>query len=266
MNAVHDEPVNDAALPTAWRQRPYAVRFEWGLAGAQSIRGRRGALVVVDVLSFTTAVCVAAERDIAVYPAPWHDPRAAELATSVDAALATGRRATTAEHPWSLSPAALALAPHVPRLVLPSPNGSRIAASVGSAADSDVVVVAASLRNASAVGDWLASRYADATIAVIAAGERWPDGTLRPAVEDLLGAGAVLSALARACAISESPEAGVARAAFEGQDDVASVVRACASGVELIDAGFEADVEIAAQLDASNVVPLLRDGAFRAEG
>jgi 2-phosphosulfolactate phosphatase len=46
--------------------------------------------------------------------------------------------------------------------------------------------------------------------------------------------------------------------------DIADVVRACASGVELVDSGFDTDVEIAARLDASSVVPVLRDGAFRA--
>ncbi|MEV0095209.1 hypothetical protein [Streptomyces sp. NPDC050738] len=88
--------------------------------------------------------------------------------------------------PWSLSPAALRRAPFVPRLVLPSPNGSAIAAAAGESA-----VLAGSLRNASAVGRWLADRgygTLDRPVAVIASGERWPDGSLRPALEDLLGA------------------------------------------------------------------------------
>jgi len=37
----------------------------------------------------------------------------------------------------------------------------------------------------------------------------------------------------------------------------------CASGRELIDAGFAADVEIAAQHDASEVVPVLMGESFR---
>ena len=111
-----------------------------------------------------------------------------ELAERVGAVLATGRRAATPDHPWSLSPAALRAAPAPARLVLPSPNGSAIAA----AAPPGVTVVAGCLRNATAVGRRVARA---GPVTVVPAGERWPDGSLRPALEDLLGAGAVVAAL-----------------------------------------------------------------------
>jgi 2-phosphosulfolactate phosphatase len=38
----------------------------------------------------------------------------------------------------------------------------------------------------------------------------------------------------------------------------------CSSGRELIEQGFAEDVAIAAELDSSTAVPVLRDGAFTA--
>jgi 2-phosphosulfolactate phosphatase len=91
---------------------------------------------------------------------------------------------------------------------------------------------------------------------VIAAGERWPHGSLRPALEDLLGAGAILSHLPES---SLSPDARAAVAAYRAariREDIA----ACPSGRELVEAGFAEDVAIAIQEDISEMVPVLRDG------
>jgi len=236
------------------------VRFGWGAAGAARAGGRGGVLIVVDVLSFTTAVSVAVDRGVAVYPAAPGE-RAARLARDVRAELAVGRREVTDAHPWSLSTAALRVARAPARLVLPSPNGSAIAAAA------EGVVVAACLRNASAVAAWASRRAGspDEPVTVIAAGERRTDGSLRHAREDLLGAGAVLFALARHGASAESPEAARARAAYEHEppESVPDAVRRSASGVELADAGFGEDVEVAVELGADTVVPVLAEGAFR---
>jgi 2-phosphosulfolactate phosphatase len=235
------------------------VRFAWGAAGAARAGGR-GVLVVVDVLSFTTAVSVAADRGVAVFPAAPGE-RAVALARDVHAELAVGRSEVTDAHPWSLSPAALRAARAPAGLVLPSPNGSAIAAAA------EGVVVAACLRNASAVAAWVGRRAGspEEPVTVIAAGERRPDGSLRHALEDLLGAGAVLSALARHGASAESPEAARARAAYEREppESVPDAVRRSASGVELAEEGFGEDVEVAVELGAGTVVPVLTEGAFR---
>ena len=99
---------------------------------------------------------------------------------------------------------------------------------------------------------------------VVPAGERWPDGSLRPALEDLLGAGAVVAAAAAAAPeLALSPEARGRARHLRGTHDPADAVRACASGQELVLGGFAADVEVAVELDAGAVVPVLTAGAFR---
>ena len=106
---------------------------------------------------------------------------------------------------------------------------------------------------------WLRERPAS-TVSVVAAGERWPDGELRPAVEDLWGAGAVLGALGETGA---SPEAAAAVAAFRAvADRLGDVLATCASGRELVDDGFAADVDLAAAYDVSEVAPVLYGDAF----
>src|SRR6266511_3517609 len=79
-------------------------------------------------------------------------------------------------------------------------------------------------------------------IAVIPAGERWRDGSLRPAFEDRIGAGAILSHLPAML----SPEAHAAIAAYHcARQGLASLLKRCSSGKELIQRGFEHDVELA---------------------
>jgi 2-phosphosulfolactate phosphatase len=109
------------------------------------------------------------------------------------------------------------------------------------------------------VAAWL--RAQPGPVAVVAAGERWPDDTLRPAVEDLWGAGAVLALLDEG---ELSPEARLAADAFRAvEPSLPTALRGCASGRELAAAGFAEDVDVAAELDVSSVVPVLSDGAFR---
>ena len=161
----------------------------------------------------------------------------------------------------SLSPASLAEVEGVERLVLPSPNGSTIAFAL---ADSGAQVVGACLRNAGAVARWLAPKVADgASVVVVPAGERWHDDTLRPAVEDLWGAGAVLAALdARGRGRGAAPRRGWRSPPGRRRRCPLDLLH-CASGRELAEAGFVADVEIAAQHDVSEVVPVLVGESFR---
>jgi len=99
-------------------------------------------------------------------------------------------------------------------------------------------------------------------VTVIAAGERWPDDSLRPAFEDILGAGAIISHLQGRL----SPESRAALAVFDvSKANLAEEVRNCISGKELIERGFEEDLLLACDLDVNGNVPVLRDGAYRSQ-
>lgn len=154
----------------------------------------------------------------------------------------------------SLSPASLVRLEPGARVLLPSPNGSRLSLATGG-----VPTIAGCLRNATAVARAAASMAGEGVIAVIAAGERWPDQTLRPAVEDWLGAGAIIAALAA----EPDTEAELAATTFRAMGDrLADIIRDSRSGRELTGWGHGADVDMALQLDATATVPVLQDGAY----
>jgi 2-phosphosulfolactate phosphatase len=246
----------------AHSQAGHRVRFEWGPTGAAAVAGDADVAVVVDVLSFTTTLTIAVEHGTTVWPFPWKDERATAYAAERGATLAVGR-SEARDGPGeavSLSPAAMTRVHGVERLVLPSPNGSAICAQL---AGTGAKVVAACLRNRTAVAHRLAPER-DLVVAVVAAGERWPDGSLRPCAEDLWGAGAVLASLVDHEADGLSPEAWLAVAAFRAVEPaLLDNLRECAGGRELAAAGFAADVDEAAHLDVSMVVPVLNaEGAF----
>jgi 2-phosphosulfolactate phosphatase len=228
---------------------------EWGLRGVEVLRDRVAVLVIVDVMSFSTTVDVAVARGASVIPFPLGDRAEAQVAAAAaGAVLAEPRNALGAG--FSLSPASLVGIASGARLLLPSPNGSRLSLSGGT-----VPVFTGCLRNAEAVAAATRAVAGEGAVGVVPAGELWSDGSLRPAVEDLLGAGAILDALD----LPLSAEARVARAAFRAvAADLALILRESVSGQELIDRGFDEDVEFAAALNVSTIAPFLRDGAYRA--
>lgn len=247
------------------------VRFEWGPAGAQAIQPGATIVAVVDVLSFTTALTVAADQGIEVFPYRWRDDRATAFAAAHRATLAVGRSRVGPATPVSLSPATIRATPGIERLVLPSPNGSTIARLM---AEQGCTVVGVSLRNARAAAHWVTratgagtapGQVEGAAVAVIAAGERWAsDGSLRPAAEDMWGAGAFIAGLVDEGMLGLSPEAVAAAAAYhQASADLGSALRDCASGRELITGGHPEDVEVATELDTSTVVPVLDGERFR---
>ena len=249
-----------------YRQQGWPIRFDWGLPGATTIAQGAAAVVVVDVLSFTTALSVAVDEGVEVFPFRFRDAAAAAFAATRGAVLAIGRREAGATG-VSLSPLSVREAARTGplatsrKLVLPSPNGSTISRQL---AESGAVVVGACLRNVTAVARWLTAGAARGPVAVVAAGERWPGDQMRPAVEDLWGAGAVIDMLVRKGFGAPSPEAGAAAAAYrEVGREVEAALSGCASGRELIFDGYGSEISMAAQVDVSQTVPVLIGESFR---
>ena len=214
------------AQPGPFDQHRYQVRLEWGVGGLRRL-APADIVVVVDVLRFSTSVTDAVAEGGAV-----------ELAKMRDVSI----------------------------------NGAPLAEA---AAGSGALVLAGCLRNASAVAaEVLAEqsrRGLRTSIAIVAAGELAtgelaagePDAAPRFAVEDLLGAGAIVDALTALGVDHTSPEAAAAGQAFQGlRGALRHLLTASGSGQELIERGLRDDVLNAAQLDAASVVPVLRGAVF----
>ncbi len=231
-------------------QSEFELRCEWGFQGVSQLSPISDAVIIVDVLSFSTSVEIATNNGAMIFPYQWRDESALDYAKQVNAKLASRKRNPT--HGYSLAPSSLLNICAGTRLVLPSPNGSSLTLRTGS-----TPTIAGCLRNSEAVAQF-AQDYGT-RIAVIPAGERWENGSLRPALEDLIGAGAILSYLEGQL----SPEAEAAVAVFRRwENELASALRRCSSGKELIAQGFATDIELAAAFNTSNCVPLFTDKAY----
>lgn len=214
-------------MPSPFDQSTYQVRLEWGVGGLERL-APADIVVVVDVLRFSSSVADAVASGATV-----------SLADAVS---------------WSR-------------------NGAAVAARAG-----DAVVLLGSLRNAAAVARAVTAvqerNQARTSVAVIAAGEADAGGAVRFAVEDQLGAGAIVAALTDLGIDHTSPDAAVAAEGFralkralrhligasgsarELADGVAATERMLSSGV------VPSTAAQAAEVDALDVVPVLRDGSF----
>src|SRR5207247_2678716 len=159
----------------------YKIRFEWAERGVSLLAPISDAIIIVDVLSFSTAVEIATNKSAIIYPFRWKDPSAYAFANSIRAEVADRNN----PNGYCLSPASLLKLPPGIRLILPSPNGSNLSLSTG-----PTPTIAGCLRNCKAVAE--SAMNQGKNIAVIAAGERWEDGTLRPCIEDMIGAGSII--------------------------------------------------------------------------
>lgn len=224
------------------------VDCQWGRAGASR---PADVAIIVDVLSFSTCVSVAVEREAKVFPFFGSFVDSEALAAKLGAVAASKTRE---KDKLCLSPGSLQRMEQGQGVVLPSPNGSRCSLMAG-AKD----VLCGCLRNAEAVA--AVARDAGDNILVVPAGELWrEDGALRVAFEDMMGAGAIISYLGG----DLTPEARATAAAFaDAKSDLREQLFACPSGVELVERGFPEDVELAVQLNASKVAPLLTQHRMR---
>ena len=108
-------------------QRDFDIRFEWGPHGVAQLASISDAVVIADVLTFSTAVVVAVAKGAAVYPYRHDDESAADFARSMRALLAGPR--SSGGH--SLSPQSLMTMRKGSRIVLPSPNGAILSLGAG---------------------------------------------------------------------------------------------------------------------------------------
>lgn len=229
-------------------QSSFDVRFEWGEQGLSHTTPGT-CVIIVDVLSFSTCVDIIVGNRAIVYPYRYRDNSAQAFAQAHEAEVASHSRSSTG---YSLSPSSLVSIPAGTRLVLPSPNGSTLSQQAEA-----TYVLTACLRNYKAVAAF--AERCGSSVTVIAAGERWSDGSIRFALEDMIGAGALISVLPG----SRSPEAQAAATMFYSvSPSLTSTIQQCSSGRELIERGFPNDVHLAVEVGCSTAVPLLYEGTF----
>ena len=73
-------------------QREFDIRCEWGSSGLAQLSPVSDVVIIVDVLSFSTAVDIATARGAPIFPYPLKDGSAAAFADSSGASLASSDR------------------------------------------------------------------------------------------------------------------------------------------------------------------------------
>ncbi|PLR71011.1 2-phosphosulfolactate phosphatase [Bacillus sp. UMB0728] len=242
-------------------QSPYQCRVEWGKRGAREAAARGDIVIIVDVLLFSSAVVSAAAFGAEIYPySPHLDGQ--KYAESLGADYIFGRAEAAKLGKPTLSPVSFSEEHAGKKYVLISQNGA-YCTWIGAKA---TAVLAGSLLNASAAAAAanILQKQLGAGITIIPCGEKWADAgehedSLRPAVEDYLGAGAILSYLDG----EKSPEAAVCEGAFRAaQPKLAEYLWECGSGRELRARGFEQDVVHCSRLNMMPTVPILKENRF----
>jgi len=229
-------------------------RLEWGRRGAR-VAGERGDIViVVDTLSFSTAAATAIHYGGFLHPCST-ETEAAQIGRDLGAVVAVHRKDVPARGRFSLSPLTFVEMNPGVHIALPSPNGATLCRLV----EPRSPLLVGALINAQAVARAATHLLQTHTggITVVAAGERWTtpseDGDLRFAIEDYLGAGAILAELPAEL----SPEGQLCAQAFRSvQERLFDLLWECGSGRELRERGYGDDVRHAAQWNRYDSTPI----------
>jgi 2-phosphosulfolactate phosphatase len=244
-------------MENIFNQAPFQCRMDWGVRGVREASERGDIIVVVDVLSFSSAITNALNKGVIIYPFPRvGDIETFGKNTGAEVCILERSRARELGLP-SLSSTSFTEAHRGKKYVLSSING---ATCVKEAKEGSLIFVS-SLLNRSAVAKVInqIQKEKEHAVTVIASGERWKriDGQereLRPSIEDYLGAGALLEKLEG----TKSPEARVCVAAFQScRPDLSALMLDCSSAREVVSMGFPEDIPFCSQLDIYNEVPFL---------
>jgi 2-phosphosulfolactate phosphatase len=213
-----------------------------------------GRLVVVfDVLRATTTMAAALAvgvREIRVFDDLDAARAAAGPADDEAGRLLCGEHNCLAPPGFDLgnSPGAFTREHHAGRVVyMSTTNGTRAIVAAREAA----VVLTGALVNAGAVAQAIARRWPDLDVTLLCAGT---GGAV--AMEDVVGAGAVMHALNRLVAVVPASDVAVMASTLFGavRTDLRAALAASRGGRNVVAAGLEPDIEFAARLDALDVV------------
>jgi 2-phosphosulfolactate phosphatase len=242
-------------------QSPYLSRIEWGVRGAREAANRGDITIIVDVLSFSSTVVTAVQHGAIIFPHPKNDAVQA-FAEKVQAELIIGRTEAAKLGKPTLSPVSFGPLHAGHKYVLCSLNGA-VCSWTDSLANTLLIGCLLNAHAVAVVANQLQLETGK-TISVIPCGEQWDDvhegeNQLRPAVEDYLGAGAILSHIKG----TPSPESEVCIQAFRNSEyRLAELIWDSGSGRELRERGFEADVIHCSHLNAIEIVPLYNGDHF----
>jgi len=246
-------------MENIFNQSPFQCRMDWGVKGVEEASIRGDIIIIIDVLSFSSAVTNALHNGVIIYPFP-RTGDINEFGKLVGAEVCIMERARARELGLpSLSTTSFNEKHRGEKYVLSSING---ATCVKVASESSTILIG-SLLNVSAISGVSnkLQKETNKNITVIACGERWKNKNkdeepreLRPCIEDYLAAGAILEKLEG----TKSSEARVCVSAFlNSKSELNELIFDSSSGRELIKIEFAEDVEFACQLDLFTEVPFL---------